>query len=136
MLDGAISTPPVVDNLIQMTGRSAMSAPIALPEDESLVLKEAQALIVQKSVGTSCKKANCEERSGHGQELKICSRLRGAGLARSIPSQATIIGWYRLASPCSWSPGASSLSQGNLPGCRVDRWMGCDVSASGSGKVS
>lgn len=62
-----------------------MSAPMALPVDESLVLKKAQALIVQKSVGTGSEKANCKERSGHGQELKICSRLRGIGLARSIP---------------------------------------------------
>lgn len=97
MLDGAVATSPGADNLIQMTGRSAMSAPMALPEDESLVLQTAQALVVQKSVGASCKKANCKERSGHGQELKICSRLRGIGLARSIPSQATIIGWYCLA---------------------------------------
>lgn len=99
MLDGAAATSPGADNLIQMTGRSAMSAPMALPEDVSLVLKTAQALAVQKSVGTSCKKANCKERSGHGQELKICSRLglRGIGLARSIPSQATIIGWYCFA---------------------------------------
>jgi hypothetical protein len=97
VLDGAGSTSPGGDNLIQMTGRSAMSAPMALPMNKSLVLKTAQARIVQKSVGTSRKKANCKERSGHGQELKICSRLRGIGLARSIPSQATTIGWYRLA---------------------------------------
>lgn len=89
MLDGAVSSSPGADNLIQMTGRSAMSAPMALPIDESLALNTAEALIVQKSVGTSCEKANCKERSGHGQELKICSRLRGIGLARSIPSQAT-----------------------------------------------
>lgn len=97
MRDGASSTPPGGDNLIQMTGRSAMSAPMALPVDKSLVLNTAQALVVQKSVGGGSEKANCKERSGHGQELKICSRLRGTGLARSIPSQATIIGWCWLA---------------------------------------
>lgn len=75
-----------------------MSAPMALPMDKSLVLNTAQALIVQKSVGSGSKKANCKERSGHGQELKICSRLRlrGTGLARSIP-QPSRNHWVVLA---------------------------------------
>jgi hypothetical protein len=72
-----------------------------------------------------------------GKELKICSRLRGTGLARPIPqpSYNHWAVWPRLTLFLG-SPGASSLRQGNLPGCRVGRGLGCDVSVGGSGKVS